>query len=131
MQAHAASSLSPIPYPLSPIPYRQLQEADRDEARARGADRMSATSALISGVKPSRIIAHSRIGRVLCVPVTSSVIRVSSKDSAKARIARRADCREQVRREHVAEGLPPARAEIEEASTRLALQRLQAGQHVR
>ena len=45
--------------------------------------RTMATSALMSGVKPSRIIAHSRIGRVLSVPVTRSVISVSSKDSAK------------------------------------------------
>jgi hypothetical protein len=44
----------------------------------------SATRALMSGVKPMRIIAHSRIGSVLLVPVTRSVISVSSKESAKA-----------------------------------------------
>src|SRR5207245_2495739 len=45
------------------------------------------TRALISGVKPMRIIAHRRIGKVLSWPVTSSVIRVSSNDSAKASTA--------------------------------------------
>ena len=45
--------------------------------------KMMATSALMSGVKPNRIKAHSRIGKVLSVPVTRSVISVSSKDNAK------------------------------------------------
>ena len=51
------------------------------------ATRMIVTSALMSGVKPIRIIAQSRIGSVLSVPVTRRVISVSSKERAKARIA--------------------------------------------
>ena len=49
--------------------------------------RTIATRALMSGVKPRRIIAQSRIGSVFCVPVTRMVIIVSSNDSAKARMA--------------------------------------------
>ena len=43
----------------------------------------SVTSALMSGAKPSRIMDHSLTGSVLSVPVTSKVIMVSSKESAK------------------------------------------------
>ena len=50
---------------------------------------------MISGLKPRRIELHSHIGSVLRVPVTRSVISVSSKESAKVRIAeeRNADIR--------------------------------------
>ena len=49
--------------------------------------RTTVTRALISCVKPTRIIAQRRIGKVESVPVINRVMSVSSKDSAKARIA--------------------------------------------
>ena len=45
--------------------------------------RIIVTSALMSGENPRRIMAQSLMGKVLSVPVTSSVIMVSSKDKAK------------------------------------------------
>ena len=43
----------------------------------------SVTSALISGVKPTRIMAQSRSGKVIWSPATKVVIRVSSKERVK------------------------------------------------
>ena len=71
------------------------------------------TRALISGVKPTRIIAHRRSGSVIWSPATKVLIRVSSKDKREREhgAGHHGGC--QMRHQHIAQGLPAAGAQIE------------------